>query len=51
MNQQPLATSKEIEEEEERFKKEIGRRTERKRDREKIEVELSRRMKLKLTNC
>ena len=42
MDQQPLATFKETEEEEEKFKKEIGRGSEKKRDREKIEFELSR---------
>ena len=42
MDQQPLATFKETEEEEEKFKKEIGGGSERKGDREKIEFELSR---------
>ena len=48
MDQQLLATFKEIEEEEEKFKKEIGRGSERKRgDREKIEFELSRKNEAK----
>ena len=47
MHQQPLATFKETEEEEEKFKKDIGRGSERKRDKEKIEFELSRKNEAK----
>ena len=44
MDQQPLATFRETEEKEEKFKKEIGRglEREREREREKIESELAR---------